>query len=162
MSKQLRIIIALAALRHRPPTQSIQAYISDLHSAFPVICTCRPCQIGSRSPDSRSERISALEKEIEGLRTKHDEDKLELLALRKAAKSHRNRSVPDSTHDTDTTPPTAGKKGKAKKTKPVTASAATAAPLSAPVAVTVPPREPRLGLIAVLRGDFIGVSSRSP
>ncbi|KAI0656813.1 hypothetical protein C8Q70DRAFT_1008939 [Cubamyces menziesii] len=154
MSKQLRIAIALAALRHKPPTQSIQAYISDLQSVFTVICTCRPCQVTSRSTESKSERISALEREIEDLRTKHDEDKLELLALRKAAKSHLNRTVPDGAHDTDTTPSTTGKKGKAKKAKPATSSAATAAPLSAPVAVTVPPRVPKLGLIAVLRGDF--------
>ncbi|KAJ8495148.1 hypothetical protein ONZ51_g1887 [Trametes cubensis] len=154
MSKQLRIAIALAALRHKPPTQPIQAYISDLQSVFTVICTCRPCQVASLSTDSKSEHISALETEIEDLRTKHDEDKLELLALRKAAKSHLNRSVPDSAHDADTTPSTTGKKGKAKKAKPATSSAATAAPLSTPVAVTVPPRVPKLGLIAVLRGDF--------
>ncbi|KAI0327958.1 hypothetical protein GY45DRAFT_1347433 [Cubamyces sp. BRFM 1775] len=72
------------------------------------------------------------------------------LVLDAVACAARKLSGPDSTHETDATPPTTGKKGKAKKTKPATPSA----PSSAPVAVTVPPQEPKLGLIAVLRGDF--------
>ncbi|KAI0735898.1 hypothetical protein C8Q76DRAFT_593025, partial [Earliella scabrosa] len=72
--QQIRIAIALAALRHKPPEQSIQAYILDLQAAFPsepVAEACRP-----PSPNPWRDRVLALEKDIADLQAQHDKDKL--------------------------------------------------------------------------------------
>ncbi|KAI0353152.1 hypothetical protein OH77DRAFT_631555 [Trametes cingulata] len=165
MNRQLRIAIALAALRHKPRAQSIQAYILDLQAAFPATCPCRPCQ--SRTADSREaptepwrERALALEKELEELRTQHDAEKIELLALRKAAQSHQTtsaRPTPDS--DAADSTPTAsavpmttgtGKKAKAKKGKQTAGGA-----VPPPAALSA---RQKVNLAAVLRDDFADAS----
>ncbi|KAI0369952.1 hypothetical protein BV20DRAFT_911584, partial [Pilatotrama ljubarskyi] len=69
---------ALAALRHKPPSQSIHAYILDLQAAFPVTCSCHPCQ-SARSQNSTEpwrERALALEKELHELQAHSDKEKI--------------------------------------------------------------------------------------
>ncbi|KAI0641170.1 hypothetical protein C8Q79DRAFT_1106878 [Trametes meyenii] len=160
MRKHLRIAIALAALKHKPPTQSIPAYILDLQAAFPSSCPSCSCwstvSTGSaESPQPWRERVHALETELENLRTQHDETKMELLALRTAAQSARSRATADDICDTDSTPAPTGKKAKGKKTK--SSGTAMGGPPPAPSPVPVISRRPRLELAAILQGNFAGV-----
>ncbi|KAI0668704.1 hypothetical protein C8Q78DRAFT_240948 [Trametes maxima] len=155
-----KIRIALAALKHKPSTQSISAYILDLQTAFPSSCaSCQSRSIVSssvESPQPWRERTHALEAELEHLRAQYDETKMELLALRTAAQSARSRATADDVCDTDTTPAPSGKKGKGKKTKP--SGAAVGGPPLVPPPVPTIRRRPRLELAAILQGDFAGAS----
>ncbi|OBZ79204.1 hypothetical protein A0H81_00151 [Grifola frondosa] len=83
---QLRIAIALAALRHKPIDQSYEAYILDVQAKFPL----------SRSPSDGCEpwraRALLLEKNLKELQAKHQKDQTELYSLRKAQASGQDRS----------------------------------------------------------------------
>ncbi|KAI8983206.1 hypothetical protein BD414DRAFT_523133, partial [Trametes punicea] len=150
MSRQLRIAIALTALQHKPSTQSIQSYIADLQTAFSPTCACRPIQPGAAPPEPWRERAVTLEKEMEGLRAQHDQERLELLALRKAAQSQESRPTPEE----GSAPSTAAKKAKGKKTKASSAVEPSAGFTPASVTTTLPIRLPRLDLSAFLQRAF--------
>ncbi|KAI0757626.1 hypothetical protein C8Q80DRAFT_1092347 [Daedaleopsis nitida] len=72
--QQIRIAIALAALRHKPPEQSVQAYILDLQAAFPS-ATDRECR-RAPSPNPWRDRVLALEKDLNELQAQYDNEKL--------------------------------------------------------------------------------------
>ncbi|KAI9065521.1 hypothetical protein FKP32DRAFT_1590464 [Trametes sanguinea] len=157
MSRQLRIAIAFAALRHKPTTQSIEAYIFDLQTAFPLICTCHPSRPALQpnpglTPDPWRDRVVTLEKQIEELRAQHDKERLELLTLRKASRNAASRSTPDQ----EAAHATTGKKGKGKKTKP---SAPAKTSTAAPTLVATPVRQTaEIDLPAILQGQCPGTS----
>ncbi|KAI0762431.1 hypothetical protein C8Q74DRAFT_1173829, partial [Fomes fomentarius] len=75
--QQIRIAIALAALRHKPPEQSIQAYILDLQPAFPAEAA-PDAHSGCRTPTANPwrDRVLVLEKDIAALQAQYDNDKL--------------------------------------------------------------------------------------
>ncbi|RPD70743.1 hypothetical protein L226DRAFT_469518 [Lentinus tigrinus ALCF2SS1-7] len=72
--QQLRIAIALAALRHKPAEQSIQAYILDLQAAFPSY-PAADCHRAS-SPNPWRDRVLALERDLKELHEQYDKEKL--------------------------------------------------------------------------------------
>ncbi|KAM5542121.1 hypothetical protein V8D89_004204 [Ganoderma adspersum] len=74
--QQIRIAIALAALRHKPSAQSILSYILDLHSAFPVSA---PETNPNRppSPNPWRQRVLLLEKDLRDLQSRSDKEKIE-------------------------------------------------------------------------------------
>ncbi|KAL1940627.1 hypothetical protein VTO73DRAFT_8062 [Trametes versicolor] len=136
MSSQLRIAIALAALRHKPPAQSIQ--------------------------EPWRERALALESDLEDLRFQHEQEVIRLLSIPspKAAQPtpQASRHTPaDDGRETDPTPPTTGKKAKTKKTKPPSAVPATPpapAPSPSPAPPPTPAPGPKSKLSVLLQGDF--------
>ncbi|KAI0696478.1 hypothetical protein C8T65DRAFT_814300, partial [Cerioporus squamosus] len=108
---------ALAALRHKPSERSIQAYILDLQAAFPSSPAAD--RHGVSSPNPWRDRVLALEKDLKELQAQCDKEKIELLALRKAARTNQSRALDAETND-DLEPPSdapaARKKAKTKKT----------------------------------------------
>ncbi|KAH9855796.1 hypothetical protein C2E23DRAFT_901161 [Lenzites betulinus] len=159
MDEKLRITVALAALRHKPPTQSFEAYILDLQAAFTIACTThRPClSISQLQPSEEPwrDRVLELEREVEELRAQHEQEKLELLALRKAAQLQLTRPTADDGHATDSSAPVpTGKKAKGKKTKAQNAAVATYLPVRMPTLVTASAAGPKVSLSAMLRNSF--------
>ncbi|KAI1784692.1 hypothetical protein LXA43DRAFT_1101087 [Ganoderma leucocontextum] len=155
--QQIRIAIALAALRHKPSTQSILAYILDLQSAFPVSA---PDGDPNRlpSPNPWRQRVLLLEKDLQDLQSQYDKEKIELLSLRKAAIA-RSKETKKRTRETDSVEDTADssatrKKGRQKRQKPVPVVCATddAAP---PIPETEPQPQSRPGLGAIAGGSFV-------
>ncbi|TFK91538.1 hypothetical protein K466DRAFT_442062, partial [Polyporus arcularius HHB13444] len=72
--QQIRIAIALAALRHKPSEQSIQAYILDLQAAFPSSPAADRRRVSS--PNPWRDRVLALEKDLKELQEQCDKEKI--------------------------------------------------------------------------------------
>ncbi|TBU51532.1 hypothetical protein BD310DRAFT_834161 [Dichomitus squalens] len=77
--EQIRIAIALAALRHKPPLQSVHAYILDLHAAFPPPPSTASGERESHrapSPNPWRDRVLVLESDLRELQAQHDKDSI--------------------------------------------------------------------------------------
>ncbi|KAL5495763.1 DBP3 [Sanghuangporus weigelae] len=68
-------------MRHRPKDVSLEAYVLDLHRQFPLI---EDRESGSHDPTWR-DRALKLEKEVNNLKRKYEEDLAELSILRKSS-----------------------------------------------------------------------------
>ncbi|OCH88969.1 hypothetical protein OBBRIDRAFT_46559 [Obba rivulosa] len=128
LAHRLRLAIAFTALRHKPPEQSYEAYVLDLQEKFP--CT------GAQPEPPWRERALELEKKLENLKRKYEEEHIELISLRET-RAGPDTAEPASSASTGTT-----KKKQKKKASQQTQSDAPADP---------PPRPPtKLTLRAVL------------
>ncbi|TBU30872.1 hypothetical protein BD311DRAFT_717945 [Dichomitus squalens] len=77
--EQIRIAIALAALRHKPSHRSIHAYILDLHAAFPPPPSSASREIEPQrapSPNPWRDRVLVLERDLRQLQAQHDKDRI--------------------------------------------------------------------------------------
>ncbi|EMD41409.1 hypothetical protein CERSUDRAFT_89974 [Gelatoporia subvermispora B] len=146
-AQQLRLTIAFAALRHKPPGQSFEAYVLDLQEKFLASAEAQ------REPPWR-ERALDLEKQLAGLKRKYEEEHIELISLRET-QTGTQVSEPASS-----APSSTDKKKKKKKNTQQVQSEPPAAPVeSVPIKLTLRnvllDSKTRSALPAVCSGDNV-------
>ncbi|KAG1866045.1 hypothetical protein F4604DRAFT_1928359 [Suillus subluteus] len=90
----VRLAIAFTVLKHKPKDQSIPSYLLDLQSHFPVSDDSQ----ATSDEDAWRNHALSLERELESLKQKREDDEAELVRLRQNA----TNDIPD---DLDTAPP---------------------------------------------------------